>query len=106
MCNIKKESSKNDETSEIKEWFTAIGPDHMAHANLYNEVAYEFYNSILMADENRQPMAVRSNQHWDKSHSRINANMHTNTNAVKRYGDPSSVAVVPRNKIDKIRKGR
>lgn len=100
LCNLKKESSKNDETSEIKEWFTAIGPDHMAHANLYNEVAYEFYESVLLSDENRKPMATRNNSHWDKSQSKIKQNMSHG------YGDPSSPRVVPRKKIDRIRKGR
>lgn len=99
LCNLKKESTKNDETSEIKEWFTAIGPDHLGHANLYNEVAYEFYESVLQSDEAKRPMATRGNAHWDKTH--------TNISQDSGYGDPTNPTVVPRkNKFDRIRKGR
>lgn len=106
MCNIKKESSKNDETSEIKEWFTAIGPDHMAHANLYNEVAYEFYETVIQGELKRKPMATKSNQHWNKSHVGIDPNMRTNT--LDGYGNPNNPRVVPRarNRMNKIRNGR
>ena len=100
LCNLKKESSKNDETSEIKEWFTAIGPDHLGHANLYNEVALEFYNTILQQrGDSYKPMAIRSNSHWDKNQSSILQD--------NRYGDPTNPRTVPyKNKFDKIRKGR
>lgn len=101
MCNLKKESSKDDATSEIKEWFTAIGPDHMAHANLYNEVAYEFYETILKSDAHTKPMATKSNQHWNKSQTQI-----SQASQNSGYGDPSNPRVVPRNRFDKIRKGR
>ena len=62
LTNVKKEASKNDETSEIKEWFKAIGPDHMAHTNLYNEVAYEYeYGKGNGAEKS---MAMPTNPHW------------------------------------------
>lgn len=62
LTNVKKEASKNDETSEIKEWFKAIGPDHMAHTNLYNEVAYEYeYGKSNGAEKS---MAMPTNPHW------------------------------------------
>lgn len=100
LCNLKKESVKDDATSEIKEWFTAIGPDHLAHANLYNEVAYEFFEAKLKSDKHTKPMATKGNIHWDKSHEQIRQNISHG------YGDPSSPQIVPRNKMDKIRKGR
>lgn len=100
LCNLKKESVKDDATSEIKEWFTAIGPDHLAHANLYNEVAYEFFEAKLKSEQHTKPMATKGNIHWDKSHEQIRQNISHG------YGDPSSPQIVPRNKMDKIRKGR
>ena len=87
-------------TSEIKEWFTAIGPDHLAHANLYNEVAYEFFEAKLKSEQHTKPMATKGNIHWDKSQEQIRQNISHG------YGDPSSPQIVPRNKMDKIRKGR
>ena len=102
LCNIKKESSKNEETSEIKEWFTAIGPDHLAHANLYNEVAYEFYQSVIQSDQKKKPMATTSSDHWNKSHQTIRRdNPHNNG-----YGDPTNPQVVPRKRMNRIRNGR
>lgn len=103
LCNIKKESSKNEETSEIKEWFTAIGPDHMAHANLYNEVAYEFYEQVLQSKEARQPMATTSNDHWNKAHQKIRQDA---PHRIGGYGDPANPQVVPRNIMNRIRNGR
>ena len=100
MCNLKKETSRDDETSEYKEWFKAIGPDHMAHANLYNEVAYEFYETVLQSAENQRPMATKGSPHWNQSQSKIRQNI------PHGYGDPNNPQVVPRKKIDRIRKGR
>lgn len=66
LLNIKKNSIKDEQTSEIKEWFEAVGADHLAHANLYNEVAYEYYYHILAQDNISKPMATTSNPHWNK----------------------------------------
>ena len=97
MTNIKKESSKNDETSEIKEWFTAIGPDHLAHANLYNEVALEMYQTVINSDDEIKPMATRKNQHWNRTQSKIQSD--------NKYGDPMNPQVV-KNRFNLIKDGR
>jgi len=106
LCNIKKQSSKDEATSDIKEWFEAIGPDHLAHANLYNEVAYEFYESVLQSEQKTRPMATKGMPHWNKSHELIKQD----SSKLQGYGDPSNPQVVPRrdghNRLNRIRPGR
>lgn len=104
LCNLKKNSTKDESTSEIKEWFEAIGPDHLAHANLYNEVAYEFFESVVQSDNAKRPMATMSSDHWMRSRTSINQPIRS-----IGYGDPSNPQVVPRephNRLNRIRKGR
>lgn len=62
LCNLQKESVKNEQMSDVKEFFVAIGPDHLAHANLYDEVAREYLRTRKSRSE--IPMATIRNQHW------------------------------------------
>lgn len=101
LTNIKKESTKNEETSEIKEWFVAIGPDHLGHANLYNEVAYEYYYGILEQESETKPMASLSNPHWNVRDVK-NQSSATNT----KFGQLKDRKTVPYKKMNKIRPGR
>lgn len=101
LTSIKKESNKNEETSEIKEWFVAIGPDHLGHANLYNEVAFEYHYSISTDESQSKPMATTNNPHWN-SRGIQEQNKSTNT----KIGNLQELKTVPYKRMNKIRPGR
>lgn len=64
LCNMQKQSTKNEETSETKEFFIATGPDHLSHANLYDEVAREYMKTRQTKAE--IPYATARSSHWDR----------------------------------------
>lgn len=105
LCNMQKESVKNEETSDIKEFFVAIGPDHLSHANLYDEVAREYIRSKKSPDD--KPLAVKQNGHWGQNPMQKTRSIGNNvTNVGTGFGGQG---VIPRGAStigNKIRKWR
>lgn len=89
MCNLQKESVRNEQTSDVKEFFVAIGPDHMAHANLYDEVAREYLKTYKQGAD--IPMVSPKNNHWSNR-------MQAGSNAVNNVTGLGGAGVILRNK--------
>jgi DNA-directed RNA polymerase subunit RPC12/RpoP len=64
MCNLKKETDEDEETGDKYEAFVRTGPDHLAHANLYDEVARQILDNRLGDDSGDGGYAMAENPQW------------------------------------------